>query len=116
MNNYNTRKQLFESNFKNNTINTNDFKLSHTEFEVLSQRSDDLYIYLEANSISTTCICKNCNKTTSSIKDKKVVYALVGILNSKPIIMKYTKNRYFCKKCKISFTESTPNVAPNKQL
>ncbi len=31
MNNCNTRKQLFESNFKNNTINTNDFKLSHTE-------------------------------------------------------------------------------------
>lgn len=56
------------------------------------------------------------NKTTSAIKDKKVVYPLVGILNSKPIIMIYTRNRYFYKKCNISFTEPTPNVAPNKQL
>ncbi len=61
-------------------------------------------------------IQKRCNKTTSLIKDRKVVYPLVGLLNSKPIIMKYTKNRYFCKKCNISFTEPTPNVAPKKQL
>lgn len=116
MNNYNTRKHLFESKFKNNTINRNEFKLSHSQIEVLSQRSDDLYIYLEAKSISESCTCKMCNKTSSANKDKKVVYPLVGVLNSKPIIMKYTKNRYFCKKCNISFTEATPNVAPNKQL
>lgn len=116
MNNYNTRKHLFESKFKNNTINPNEFKLSHAQFEVLSQRTDDTYVYLEAKSISNSCACKKCSKTTSSIKDKKIVYPLVGLLNSKPIIMKYTKNRYFCKKCNISFTEATPNVAPNKQL
>lgn len=116
MNNYNTRKHLFESNFKNNTINPNEFKLYHAQFEVLSQRSDDTYVYLEAKSISNSCPCKKCSKTTSAIKDKKIVYPLVGIFNSKPIIMKYTKNRYFCKNCNISFTEATPNVVPNKQL
>lgn len=90
--------------------------LSHTKFEVISQCSDDLDIYLEAKSISNTCSCKRCNKITSAIKDKKVVYPLVGVLNSKSIIMKHTKQKHFCKICNLSFTEATPIVAPNRQL
>jgi transposase len=116
MNNYNTRKHLFETNFKNSNHNPNEFKLQHDIISITDQREDDNHIYLVANSTSSSAICPHCQKKSVNIKDKKTVYPLVGVFNAKSVIMKFTKARFKCTYCNVSFAEQTPGVQKRKQL
>lgn len=116
MNNYNTRKHQFENNFENNIKNHNEFNLTHDDMNIVDQRSDDNNIYLVAESTTKTEICPHCKSVSSSVKDKKIVYPLMGTYNGKAIIMKYTKFRFFCYNCNKSFSQPTPTVDKRKQV
>lgn len=83
---------------------------------VLSQTSDDNYVYLDTISDSTYSCCPTCNSNTSYKKDKKLVYPLMGTYNGKPIIMSYTKYHFYYPTCNKSFVEPTPMVDKNKQV
>lgn len=63
---------------------------------------------------SFCCHCKKENKNYSIVKNgKQTVNILIGQFNSKPVILRLAKQRFYCKHCKKTFIAQTPIVAKN---
>lgn len=113
--NYKTRLNTFENNYEN-TTKSQDFILFFEKLVCLDQREDEQHIYIDAVTKSTSCRCPKCNRKSTILKDKKIVYPLLGTLNDKSIIARITKKRFKCIHCNCSFVEETPLVAKRKQI
>lgn len=65
----------------------------------------------------TPHVCEHCNeenKEHTIVKNgNQIVDIMIGQFNSKPVKLRLTKQRFYCKHCRRTFIAQTPLVARN---
>jgi transposase len=114
MKNYSTTKRYFEDKLIYSTKHP-DYIYQNKDLTVISSHEDSLYFgYVVTPSHTGTC-CRSCGQLIFNIKDTRISYPTIGIINDKPVVLKLIRKLYFCHDCNCSTIHQVDGLLSHAQ-
>jgi transposase len=88
--------------------------LPEQELLAIKKISDMKYLW-QIKKENLGAVCLKCATFSQAIYDSRIVKIRDSSFRSKEIILEIKKHRYFCKICKLPFTEALPGILPRKK-
>jgi transposase len=82
------------------------------ELEFIEARAANIYVVQKT---SQSEVCPKCATLCSTAYDKRMVSIKDAPIRQLPVTLMIVKRRFFCKSCKLPFTEPVPGILPRKR-
>jgi len=101
MNNYSTNKRHFEEQL----IKSNkqpEYVYQNQDLELIQSYEDADFFGYEVTPKTQGTICRECGQWITKIKDTRISYPTIGLINDKPVLLKLRRKLYTCHDCQCS--------------